>query len=245
MNDEELQKLKNRIGTKLFNNVVSGINNSKSYSKEAQYKRKNKNRPREESSKKPTSRFREIIPVQKKICRDPRFDALCGEFNEKAFKNSYSFLHDYRKNDCNQLKEELKELESIQEETLDENQLKHHSKQLKKIKFLIQRLDNQIREEEKKRQQIQQEKEKKQEFIESIKRGEKPTFERKCEYYKLYIFCQFLLIKNLFTAERRLTGLISQYESLKHSGKLKKHIERIRKKKSSKNQLELENSLSD
>lgn len=42
-------------------------------------------RPREMSSKVPVPVVREIIPVKKTTPRDPRFDSLCGTFNEKVF----------------------------------------------------------------------------------------------------------------------------------------------------------------
>ena len=53
-------------------------------------KRENKNRPREMSSKKTVSRFRDVVGVSSaqnaKVAakRDPRFDSLCGDFDEKV-----------------------------------------------------------------------------------------------------------------------------------------------------------------
>lgn len=45
-------------------------------------------RPREISSKIPQKKFAQqsapVIPVQKNIPRDPRFDSLCGTFKEKV-----------------------------------------------------------------------------------------------------------------------------------------------------------------
>ncbi|CAA2978899.1 Ribosomal RNA processing protein 36 homolog [Olea europaea subsp. europaea] len=43
--------------------------------------RANKNRPMEMSSKKPVSRFREVVQVPKKVARDPRFELLYGELD--------------------------------------------------------------------------------------------------------------------------------------------------------------------
>nr|XP_011459328.1 PREDICTED: rRNA biogenesis protein rrp36-like [Fragaria vesca subsp. vesca] len=43
--------------------------------------RANKNWPMEVSSKKPVSRFREVIRAPKKVVRDPRFESLCGTLN--------------------------------------------------------------------------------------------------------------------------------------------------------------------
>ena len=50
-------------------------------------KRDNKNRPREMSSKKTVKRFRDVVGVSadnKLEKRDPRFDSMCGEFDEKV-----------------------------------------------------------------------------------------------------------------------------------------------------------------
>ena len=50
-------------------------------------KRDNKNRPKEMSSKKPVKRYRDVVGVSaenKHEKRDPRFDSMCGEFDEKV-----------------------------------------------------------------------------------------------------------------------------------------------------------------
>ena len=50
-------------------------------------KRENKNRPREMSSKKTVKRFRDVVGLSaalKSEKRDPRFDNMCGEFDEKV-----------------------------------------------------------------------------------------------------------------------------------------------------------------
>ncbi|KAJ8674296.1 hypothetical protein QAD02_005558 [Eretmocerus hayati] len=209
MSFEDLHKLRDKLGTKVYNAALFGIKKTKVVKK---FKRENKNRPREESAKKQVPRFREVIPVRKlQRPRDPRFDRLCGTFNEKAFKNSYSFLLDVKKNDLKKLKKELENEED--------------PKQIKKIKYLIQRLENQLREEERKETKSAKEKEEKQRLVQAIKSGEKPIFKKK--------------------SEKRLVNLVSQYEELKNSGKLKKHIQRIRKKKLKKDRECLQNSMSE
>lgn len=176
MSFEELQKLKEKLGTKVYNTAFFGARKPK----ETKFKRENKNRPREESSKKPVPRFREIIPVKKKHIRDPRFDSLCGTFNEKAFKNSYAFLNDMKENDLKNLQKELKTEED--------------PKRIKKIKYLIQRLENQIREERRRKEKEEKELEERQEIKSALKRGEKPTFKKKCEYN--FIFIMLTLLKD-------------------------------------------------
>ncbi|XP_043255085.1 ribosomal RNA processing protein 36 homolog [Colletes gigas] len=192
MSFEDLQKLKEKLGTKVYNEALFGPKKVR----KVVFKRVNKNRPREMSAKKPVSRFREVVYVKKNIPRDPRFDSLCGNFDQTKFKKAYGFLTDVKQNDLEKLKKQLNETED--------------PKMIKKIKYLIERLENQLREERKKGKQQERMGTEKKEIAESIKRGEKPVFKKK--------------------TERRVLDLVSQYEELKNSGKLKKHIQRLRKK---------------
>lgn len=57
-------------------------------------RRANKNRPMEVSSTKRVSRFREVIQAPKKVARDPRFESLCGKFDEEGFKKRYNFIYE-------------------------------------------------------------------------------------------------------------------------------------------------------
>lgn len=166
MSFEELLKLKEKLGTKVYNKTI--FRNTSKKTKE--FKRENKNRPREMSAKKPVSTFREIVPVKKVVARDPRFDSLCGTFNEKAFKHSYAFINDLKKNDLKILQNELKEATD--------------PKTTKKIKYLIQRLENQLREEKNRKEKEERKQEEKKNVLESVKQGEKPVFKKKCELTK-------------------------------------------------------------
>merc|ERR1719357_1486581 len=74
------------------------------------YKRDNKNRPRETSSKKTVKRLRDVVGLkadQKLDKRDPRFDNLCGEFDEKVFKDSYKFVDAIKAKELASLKSQL------------------------------------------------------------------------------------------------------------------------------------------
>lgn len=69
---EELQKLKERIGAKVYNEALFGKNTvGKSKEERKIFKRENKNRPREVSSKKPVPMF-DVPKAKKKEVRDPR-----------------------------------------------------------------------------------------------------------------------------------------------------------------------------
>ena len=85
MSIEELLALKEKIGSKMFDESLGLNKNSPSKNK---FKRENKNRPRMEPiSKKPVKRSRDVVGVKsenKKDFRDPRFDPLCGDFDEKV-----------------------------------------------------------------------------------------------------------------------------------------------------------------
>jgi hypothetical protein len=60
------------------------------------FKRANKNRPRELSSKKPVSIFRNIFETKKRESIDPRFNSAFGDYNPNVFRKTYGFLHEMR-----------------------------------------------------------------------------------------------------------------------------------------------------
>lgn len=166
MSFEDLQKLKEKLGTKVYNETIFG-KKSKKTTEKTEFKRENKNRPREISAKKPVPRYKELTRVKKVVSRDPRFDSLCGTFDEKAFRHSYAFIDKLRENDLKTLQKELKETTDL--------------KAIKKIKYLIQRLENQLREVKKKKEKEEKKHQEKKELLESVKRGEKPVFKKKCK----------------------------------------------------------------
>lgn len=123
MSFEDLQKLKQTIGAKVYNETVFGKSNAK---KQTSFKRANKNRPREMSSKRPVKVLKEVVAVKKVAPRDPRFDPLCGDFDEKSFKSDYKFIYDLKKDEKKELRKELEKTEDPERK--------------RKIKLLIQRL---------------------------------------------------------------------------------------------------------
>merc|ERR1712080_720683 len=109
-----------------------------------EFKRANKNRPREMSSKK----------------TDPRFDPLCGEFDEKIFRDSYKFVSDIKNDELNKLKKQLAEEEDPERK--------------EKIKFLITRMKNQQRQEKKNDEKIEEKKIETKKTKELLMAGKKP-----------------------------------------------------------------------
>lgn len=219
MSFAELQTLKEKLGTKVFNEAMFDSKAAKK--KSSTFTRDNKNRPREMSTKRQVSRLREIVSVKKRELRDPRFDGLCGTFDEKSFKKNYGFLSKVKENDLKKLKSQLRKTDDPEE--------------VEKIKYLIQRLENQLREENTRKAKEQEKLEEKRENSERVKNGEKPQFKKKCLYSIVILLSQsncitdFLLFRN-FTAEKKILQLVKRYEELKNTGKLKKHIQKLRKK---------------
>ncbi|XP_029448647.1 ribosomal RNA processing protein 36 homolog [Rhinatrema bivittatum] len=107
MSFEELLQLQNKVGTKLYNQVAYGaeLGARDGPKKKA---RLNKNRPIEVSSKKPVPFLRQIVPVKKKVHRDPRFDDLSGEYNPEVFEKTYSFLRDIKEEEEEVVQKKLK-----------------------------------------------------------------------------------------------------------------------------------------
>ncbi len=83
MSIEELLKLKEQIGQKLKDKAKP-----EEFSDRDKFKRENKNQPRmEKISKRPLKRPADVVGVKsenKRDRRDPRFDDLCGEFDQKV-----------------------------------------------------------------------------------------------------------------------------------------------------------------
>ncbi|KZF22654.1 DUF947-domain-containing protein [Xylona heveae TC161] len=77
-------------------------------STESRTGRSNKHAPAEMSSKKAVSRKREVVAVQKREARDPRFEALSGPLDETRLKKNYSFLRDYQDSEMRSLRDEIK-----------------------------------------------------------------------------------------------------------------------------------------
>ena len=128
MSIEEILELKEKMGSKLFD---QGLGFGRPSTSRDKFKRENKNRPRMEPISKRPMKKKPIdnIPVKpsnKKEVRDPRFDSLCGEYDDKIFKASYKFVDDIKAKELIELKKQLKD-----EEDPDK---------ISQIKYLIQRM---------------------------------------------------------------------------------------------------------
>ncbi|GAA6018916.1 hypothetical protein JCM10207_009194 [Rhodosporidiobolus poonsookiae] len=85
--------------------------------------RSNKHAPTEQSAKRPVSRVRQIVEVNKVQARDPRFDALSGSVRSDLFKNSYGFLADQQQAELDTMRKTVataRKKRNVPGETLEE-----------------------------------------------------------------------------------------------------------------------------
>ncbi|EPY76678.1 kelch domain containing 3 isoform 3-like protein [Camelus ferus] len=79
--------------------------------------------PLEMSAKVRVPFLRQVVPISKKVARDPRFDDLSGEYNPEVFDKTYKFLNDIRARE----KEEQQEM--AQQERKQQQELRLALKQ--------------------------------------------------------------------------------------------------------------------
>lgn len=201
MSFEDLIKLKQKLGSKVYNEAMFGSpstakNDKKSDKKE--FKRANPNRPRELSSKYQVGFGLESTSKKHSEPQivDPRFNVNCGDFDSKKFKKRYEFV--------NQLREtELKELKSKLKLTTD-------TEEKERLKFVMLRIKNQLVEENKRIDKEKQE-------SEDINNRKTEQKDNKNPFY-------------MKKSHKKAHELVKQYLDLKKSGKLEKHLEKRRKK---------------
>lgn len=244
MSFAELLALKEELGSKVYNEAIFGDESAskqrkKNSKRKIEFKRENKNRPREISAKKQVP----LLSAVKKPSanstaatapRDPRFDSNCGEFDRDKFKEDYSFVNEIREKEISDLKSQLKHLKGA--EATEEKQ---------KVKTVLQRMQNQNLEEKKLMERKQAMARERSVNKNAVKNERKPFFvpKRKSLFFCHFNFRNFKLIFNLkkliFSCvqfppkqigEQKAKDLVKQFEELKKSGKLNKHLEKRRKK---------------
>ncbi|XP_071506392.1 ribosomal RNA processing protein 36 homolog [Diadema antillarum] len=186
----ELQKIQERVGSKVYNEALFGAKRQSSQATQKQFKRANKNRPQEVSSKIQVSRFREVVPVQKPMSRDPRFDDLSGKFREKLFDKNYKFIEDIRER-------EKQELEKAVKKTKDSQ--KQH-----KIQKLLTKMEQEEKAKNKKQKVRDIEKKLVKKEKDLVKEGKKPFFLKKSDKRKLELAEKFRALKSSGKMERYL-----------------------------------------
>ncbi|XP_022141752.1 ribosomal RNA processing protein 36 homolog [Momordica charantia] len=145
--------------------------------------RANKNRPMEVSSKKPVSRFREVIQAPKNMVRDPRFESLSGTLDVEGFKKRYNFIYE------NNLPAEKEELKKQLRKTNDPNVVEELKKQI----FWI---DKQFKSDTTKRVDAAILAKHKNKEREAAKLGKKPFYLKKSEIRKQRLIEKYNTLKS-------------------------------------------------
>lgn len=161
--------------------------------------------PVEMSSKVKTKKFACKSPQISTKIRDPRFDDLSGEYNEKEFEKGYAFLKEIEAEDERNLKKFVKVSE--QEEMVEDAKRK-----LKNIKRLSREKTNGRKIDEKMRTLKKAE-------LAAVKEGKKPFFLKKSERKKLALAEKFKELKQ--------SGKLEKYMEKKrkrNAAKLKKAL---------------------
>ncbi|RIA99703.1 hypothetical protein C1645_811052 [Glomus cerebriforme] len=142
-------------------------------------KRRNKHAPMETSSKRPVSRFRQVIEIPKSIRqrRDPRFDSLSGKFNEDLFEKSYTFLNEYKKSEIEQIKKQIKKEKDPNEKS--------------KLQRLLNKLQSKFAHEQNIKHKKELKHERKKKELELVSKGKTPFYYKKSDVKKLELIDKF------------------------------------------------------
>ncbi|XP_019686162.2 kelch domain-containing protein 3 isoform X2 [Felis catus] len=207
MSFEELLELQNKMGTKTYKQLVAGNNTKKPSSRPPVQNAcvADKHRPLEMSAKVRVPFLRQVVPVSKKVARDPRFDDLSGEYNPEVFDKTYQFLNDIRAKEKELVKKQLKKHRSGQEH--------------EKLQQLLQRMEQQeLAQQERKRQQ-ELRLALKQERRARAQQGHRPYFLKKSEQRQLVLAEKFKELKR----SKKLESFLSR-KRRRNAGKDRRHL---------------------
>ncbi|XP_025274611.3 kelch domain-containing protein 3 isoform X2 [Canis lupus baileyi] len=207
MSFEELLELQSQVGTKTYKRLVAGNSSKKEGSRPRVQNAcvADKHRPLEMSAKVRVPFLRQVVPISKKVARDPRFDDLSGEYNPEVFDKTYEFLNDIRAKEKELVKKQLK---------------KHHSGQEhEKLQQLLQRMEQQEMAQQERRRQQELRLALKQEQRARAQQGHRPYFLKKSEQRQLVLAEKFKELKR----SKRLESFLSR-KRRRNAGKDRRHL---------------------
>ncbi|XP_066106306.1 kelch domain-containing protein 3 isoform X2 [Saccopteryx bilineata] len=207
MSFEELLELQSRVGTKTDKQLVAGNSTKKQGSRPPVQNAcvADKHRPLEMSAKVRVPFLRQVVPVSKKVTRDPRFDDLSGEYNPEVFGKTYQFLSDIRAKEKELVKKQLKKHRSGEEHD--------------KLQQLLQRMEQQelLQQEQKRQQELRLAL--KQEQRAQAQEGHRPYFQKKSEQRQLALAEKFKELKR----SKKLDSFLSR-KRRRNAGKDRRHL---------------------
>ncbi|XP_068922076.1 ribosomal RNA processing protein 36 homolog isoform X1 [Petaurus breviceps papuanus] len=184
MSFEELLELQSRVGTKMYRQLVTGTRLEGQPRRAAPTRDRGaaeKQRPLEMSSKTRVPFLRQVVPVRKKVARDPRFDDLSGEYNPEVFEKTYRFLNEYRAKEKELVAKHLKKSRPGEEQ--------------EKLKQLLHRMDQQEAAQQEQKRQQEQHLALKREQRAQAQQGHRPYFLKKSEQRQLALAEKYKKLK--------------------------------------------------
>ncbi|XP_074166969.1 kelch domain-containing protein 3 isoform X2 [Sminthopsis crassicaudata] len=184
MSFEELLELQRRVGTKQYRQLVTGTRSEGQPRRAAptrDHGAAEKQRPLEMSSKTRVPFLRQVVPVRKKVARDPRFDDLSGEYNPEVFEKTYRFLNEYRAKEKELVAKHLKKSKPGEEQ--------------EKLKQLLHRMDQQEAAQQEQQRQQEQRLALKREQRAQAQQGHRPYFLKKSEQRQLALAEKYKKLK--------------------------------------------------
>ncbi|XP_063158650.1 ribosomal RNA processing protein 36 homolog [Candoia aspera] len=170
MSFEELLQMRKQVGMKVYQQM-SSKKRVPDVTKTKKRQCLSKNRPMETSAKKPVPFLRQVVPVKKKVSRDPRFDDLSGEYKPEVFEKTYNFLNDLRKEEKEVIQKQLKKSQNVEEQN--------------KLQQLLKRMTQQEEAQKKRQKERENSLAFKKQQRELAKQGKKPFFPKKSEMQQL------------------------------------------------------------
>ncbi|KAJ2452286.1 rRNA biogenesis protein rrp36 [Coemansia sp. RSA 2336] len=149
-----------------------------------QFHRETTKMPTMMSSKRPVSRFRQVVDMPQPKTRDPRFDSLSGNLNEDLFEKSYAFLNQQQIEEMNEMKRQIAKL-------------KHKSPaEAKRIQRALEIMQSQraAKEQQKRAQELKRTHRKRE--VEAIKKGKQPFYLGKRDLREMEVAQQFNKLKD-------------------------------------------------
>uniref|UniRef100_H0VX02 rRNA biogenesis protein RRP36 n=1 Tax=Cavia porcellus TaxID=10141 RepID=H0VX02_CAVPO len=205
MSFEELLKLQNQVGTNTHKELVAKNKKPASRASARNACVADKHRPLEMSAKVRVPFLRQVVPISKKVARDPRFDDLSGEYNPEVFDKTYQFLNDIRAREKQLVKKQLKKHQSEEER--------------EKLQQLLQRLEQQEAAQQERKRQQDLRLALKQEQRARAQQGHRPYFFKKSEQRQLALAEKFKELKR----SKKLESFLSR-KRRRNAGKDRRHL---------------------
>ncbi|XP_019404562.1 PREDICTED: ribosomal RNA processing protein 36 homolog [Crocodylus porosus] len=177
---EELLQLRNRVGTKAYQQMTCG-KKAPNHTKVKTKQQQSKQGPLEFSAKNPVPFLRQVVSVKKKVHRDPRFDDLSGEYSPEVFEKMYSFLNSIKEREKEIVQKQLKKSRNAEQQENLKQLLKRMTQQEVAQKDRQRRREKELALKKQQREQAQQ--------------GRKPFYLKKSEKRKLELAEKYAELK--------------------------------------------------